>query len=250
MTDSDHERLASLYGFELPSELFAFWKFASELKPENPRRAFWQLGADVGGYILTGPFDVLAGALGEPPWLSPILHERWHPYPPELFTVWREDFSGERWCLWMEEEPRADAVLPVFRVWLRDRTEPLTFEAASLFDAMKRVLRRRLEDESSDGIEAVLERMAAPAEEWRGRASPWEKRQPIAATLDRLGVVAPKDSYRPLTVSDEEAWDGLLGLGELYPGQRMIGESGSWPRAIARWMPASRRPHSRRPHPG
>ena len=130
MVNERAERIVSLYGFALPSELLTLWSLARELSPQTPCGAF----RSVLGVSLVGPFEVLDGALeNNQPTLPWLLHWRYPLDPPEFFTAAVGDSDGLHWGYWFDEPGK-----PEFRVvsyYARDAYE-LADAGGTLFAAL------------------------------------------------------------------------------------------------------------------
>jgi hypothetical protein len=227
-----HERrramLRRLYGFDFPDDLFRFWEFVNRLRPLEPLAAL----ADV-GVQLAGPFDVLAGRFDRRgPALSPLLHWRYHDDPPEFFTALLGDADGLHWGYYLDDP----ATLPpwVASYYAADAFELMT-DGETLFDAVRLQIEQRHRDcveylefdpAHAPDYGATLAELA----ELRGKLQRFETcdrpevgeeyvekyaaerrraKQVVAKTLDGMGVVAPRELYRPLSLKDRKLWKVL-----------------------------------------
>ncbi|XP_031697285.1 histone PARylation factor 1 [Anarrhichthys ocellatus] len=77
--------MLQLYKLQMPEDLYHFWDFCKELRPDSPRGAL----KDTLGLQLVGPFDILAGAHKNANNPQPNFHLHWRYLydPPEFQTI-------------------------------------------------------------------------------------------------------------------------------------------------------------------
>ncbi len=209
------EQLHSLYGFDFPDDLFHFWAFANRLRPLEPLAAF----AETLGVTLVGPFDALAGRFdGRSPRLSPLLHWRYYLDPPEFFTVLAGGTDRLHYGYYLDDP--ADGRGCVASYYASDAFE-LAADGDTLFEAVRMELETQYDfceterpvarAEQLDRLRQILqkyatadrpERGALYVDTYQGKAA--RTASVIARTPDGMGVVAPPDTYRPLTLLDKK----------------------------------------------
>jgi hypothetical protein len=222
--------LRHLYGFDFPDDFHQFWEFATRLKPLDPLHALY----DALGEVLTGPFEVLAGRFDTitPPSCL-YLHWRYYMDPPEFFSVlvgnvdgyhtgyYFDDPANPLGCLAsyyandaFELSPDGDTLFEAVRLQLeyhqRDCEESLTHEpeeASHAFgmltelEGLRHALREYATGRRTETGEAYVEKYL------RRRPARW--RRVVAATQEGMGIVVPRQQYRPLFRSDEKLWQLL-----------------------------------------
>ena len=218
------DQLRSLYGFDFPNDLFHFWEFANRLKPLDPVGAFWE-SLEI---RLVGPFEVLSGRFdGRSPRLSPLLHWRYYLDPPEFFTVLSGATDKLHWGYYLDNP--GESVGCVASYYGND-----VFELAADGDDLFAAVRFHLE---SNYWTAAEDLVADPkyAQEHEERLRNLRELRPrlmregtgdrceigqtycekyeaaiirnaavIAPTPERMGVVAPPETYRPLSLPDKK----------------------------------------------
>jgi hypothetical protein len=210
--------LRQLYGFDFPEDLYRFWDFARRLRPLEPLRAL----SEALGITLVGPFDVLAGRCDRRrPRLSMLLHWRYHDDPPEFFTVFAGDTDGLHWGYYCDDPPGGPVCVASY--YARDAFE-FSADGDSLFEAARLHLEYRYRDDldymedEPDEEEEYREDMArldvlrqalsahvagrpevgeAYTDRYAGTAA--RNALVIAETPEGMGVVAPPETYRPLS---------------------------------------------------
>jgi hypothetical protein len=220
--------LRRLYGFDFPDDLFRFWDFANRLRPLEPLAAL----ADV-GVQLAGPFDVLAGRFDRrTSRLSMLLHWRYHDDPPEFFTALLGDTDGLHWGYYLDDP--AARLGCVASYYTEDAFELMT-DGDTLFEALRLHLEQRHRDcveyrEFDPQHAADYDATLAELAELRRKLQVYETgdrpevgeayvekyvaerrraKQIIAMTLDGMGIVAPRELYRPLSLKDKKLWKVL-----------------------------------------
>jgi hypothetical protein len=218
------EQLLSLYGFDFPDDLFRFWVFANRLRPLDPLTAF----AETLGLTLVGPFEVLAGRFdGRSPRFSPLLHWRYSLDPPEFFTVFAGDSDKLHWGYYLDDPPDGPGCVASY--YANDAFELSTL-GDDLFHAVRLEVEAQFHDceeyrvedpEHAADYEARLARLEGLRRAVRSYATAdrpengeryVEKYQSavarapavIARTPDGMGVVAPPETYRPLSLADKK----------------------------------------------
>jgi Uncharacterised conserved protein (DUF2228) len=206
------DQLRSLYGFDFPDDLFHFWEFANRLRPLDPLAAL----TDDLGVTLVGPFEVLSGRFdGRSPRLSPLLHWRYYLDPPEFFTV----LAGGADCLhfgYYLDDP-AEGRGCVASYFAHDAFE-LAADGDTLFEAVRMELETHYEMGDAEQREGQLDRLRqrllkyatadrpefgeAYTDKYGGRSS--RSGRVVAETSEDMGVVAPPETYRPLSLSDKK----------------------------------------------
>ncbi len=218
------EQLHSLYGFDFPDDLFRFWEFANRLRPLDPMGALWESLA----IRLVGPVEVLSGRFdGRSPRLSPLLHWRYYLDPPEFFTILSGATDKLHWGYYLDNP--GESVGCVASYYGNDVFE-LTADGDDLFAAVRfqlesnywtegedlaadpkyaqehevrlnnlRVLRPHL---MREGLGDRCEIGQAYCEKYEAAIT--RNAAVIAPTPDHLGVVAPPETYRPLSLPDKK----------------------------------------------
>jgi hypothetical protein len=223
------EQLRRLYGFDFPDDLFRFWEFANRLLPLEPLRAL----EEVCHIQLVGPFEVLAGRFDRrTPRYSLLLHWRYHNDPPEFFTVLLGDSDGLHWGYYLDNPASQTGCIASY--YTHDAFELMT-DGDTLFEALRLHLEQQYRD-CLDYREADVEQMAeydatlAALDEMRRHIQRYETgdrsengeeyvekydaerrraKRIVARTLEGMGVVAPRQTYRPLSLKDDQLWQAL-----------------------------------------
>jgi hypothetical protein len=221
--------LRRLYGFDFPDDLFRFWEFANRLRPLEPLAAL----TNTCGIHLAGPFEVLAGRFDRhTPRYSVLLHWRYTNDPPEFFTVLLGDTDGLHWGYYLDDP--AAKVGCVASYYTNDAFE-LMIDGDTLFEALRLHLEQQHRDclEYRDGDPANMRDYDATLSaiaELRGEVQRYETadrveigdeyvetytserhraKRIVAKTQDGMGIVAPPESYRPLSLKDKKLWKTL-----------------------------------------
>jgi hypothetical protein len=218
------DHLRSLYGFDFPDDLFRFWEFANRLRPLEPLAAL----TETLGLTLVGPFDVLAGRFDR--WqgrLSPLLHWRYYLDPPEFFTVLAGGEDSRHWGYFLDDPPSGTMCTADYYAY---ESFDLTDDGGNLFEAVRLELEYGCEyadyppeegpdalatDEEerrrTDALRKAIVRYAtgdrpevgeAYTDKYAGRSS--RSDYVIAETPDLMGVVAPPETYRPLSLAGKK----------------------------------------------
>jgi hypothetical protein len=216
-------RLREMYGFDFPDDFFRFWEFVNRLQPLDPLNAL----RETLGVRLVGPFEVLSGRFdGRTPRLSPLLHWRYYLDPPEFFTVMAEGGDGLHWGCFLDDPATGKGCVAYY--YAADVFE-IAVSGDTLFEAVRLELeetyRTCLEDRgyfpqdarnyeetmrAVDELRVNLCRYATGGRKETGDAYV-EKHQGLSArndrivaeTVDGLGIVAPAETYRPLSLPDK-----------------------------------------------
>jgi hypothetical protein len=217
-------RVRAEYGFDFPDDFHRFWDFLNRLAPLEPSRALDDLGVTP-----VGPFEVLAGRFdGRVSRHSLLLHWRYYADPPEFFTVLAGDVDRLHWGYWLDD-PDAGPASCVASYYAADGLA-LEANGDDLFAAVRLHLEylhadaetyRDEDPESTDEYDRRLDRLA----ELRDRLTPFaggtevgevyvqahagrtgRAGRVVARTRSGLGIVAPRESYRPLSRTDKPLW--------------------------------------------
>jgi hypothetical protein len=220
-------RVRAEYGFDFPDDFYRFWDFLSRLAPLEPLRALDELGVTP-----VGPFEVLAGRFdGRVSRHSLLLHWRYYADPPEFFTVLAGDTDRLHWGYWLDDPDHGPGGC-VASYYASDGLD-LEANGDDLFAAVRLHLEylhadnqtyRNEDPESADEYGRRLERLA----ELRERLAPFaggsgvgdvyvqafarrtsRAGRVIARTRTGLGIVAPRELYRPLSRTDKPLWTYL-----------------------------------------
>ncbi|HLK58174.1 MAG TPA: ADP-ribosylation family protein [Chthonomonadaceae bacterium] len=247
MVDRQQE-LKDIYGFDFPEDFFAFWEFAKQCNPEDPRHAF----SDSLGLTLVGPYDVLAGRFdGKTPRYSSLLHWRYRDDPPEFFTILCGDTDKLHWGYWLDDPAQGPSCIAHY--YANDAYE-LTEDCLNLFE----LFRQRMEDcyvstkENKEDDPEYAADYNADLREYRrlrrilpqygkkerpeiGQAyldkyeSDESVRPVVAKTLWGMGIVVAPEQYRPPKHDTEQllnAERSSLDMAEWIQGAREACEEG------------------------
>jgi hypothetical protein len=214
--------LTDLYGVTFPDDMLAIWDLACSLSPRNPRAAF--ADDDLLGISLVGPFDVLAGQARVRKGLDIRLHWRFRFDPPELFTVASGNEDGLHFGYWFDEPAAGAACVAAY--YAHDAFE-IEVPGRTLGEALRRWLERAhagvLENLDYDpaheavyvkslaGLARLRERLRTVCTRDRpevGEAylsryhlGAMRGRAALLETPERMGVVAPAERHRPLSLA-------------------------------------------------
>lgn len=215
-------------GFDFPDDLFRFWEFANRLRPLEPLAALGDVGVQ-----LAGPFDVLAGRFDRrTPRLSLLLHSRYRDDPPEFFTALLGDADGLHWGYYLDDPAARSACVASY--YAEESFELMT-DGFTLFEALRLHVEQRHRDcfeyrEFDPGHARDYDATLAELAELRAKLQRYETgdrpeigeeytekyvaerrraKQVVARTLDGMGVVAPRELYRPLSLKDKKLWKVL-----------------------------------------
>jgi hypothetical protein len=217
-------QLLSLYGFPFPDDLYRFWEFANRFRPLEPLNAL----SETLGITLVGPFEVLSGRFdGCSPRLSPLLHWRYHLDPPEFFTVFAGNADKLHWGYYLDDPPHSPGCVASY--YANDAFE-LSTVGADLFQAIRLELEAQVhdcEEYRAEDCEHAVEYTERLEGLGKLRQAIWcyatadraeiggeyvEKyhsivaraRSMVARTSEGMGVVAPSEAYRPLSLPDKK----------------------------------------------
>ena len=217
-----HNQLRRLYGFDFPDDLFRFWEFVNRLQPLDPLGALWE-PLEI---RLVGPFEALSGRFDRHTLrLSPLLHWRYYLDPPEFFTVLGGGTDKLHWGYYLDDPTSGRGCVASY--YANDVFE-LSVDGDDLFEAVRLQLESAYWIASSDMEQDPkyaheYEDRLHSLNEFRPRLLQWatadrpeiggayvEKCQAraarnaaiVASTPDGMGVVAPPETYRPLSLPD------------------------------------------------
>jgi Uncharacterised conserved protein (DUF2228) len=218
------EQLRTLYGFDFPDDLFRFWEFVNRLKPLDPLHALY----DPLEIVLVGPFEVLSGRFDRhAPRLSPLLHWRYYLDPPEFFTVLAGGEDCRHWGYFLDDPVTGIGCVADYYAY---ESFDLADDGDTLFEAVRLELEYschytdyRPDDEAyspaeyeeelrrTDALRKAILRYAtadrpevgeAYTDKYGGRSS--RSGRIIAETPEDMGVVAPPETYRPMSLPDKK----------------------------------------------
>jgi hypothetical protein len=202
------DQLRRLYGFDFPDDFFRFWEFANRLKPLDPLSAL----SDSLHIRLVGPFEVLSGRFDHStPRLSPLLHWRYYLDPPEFFTVLAGAEDRLHWGYYLDDP--TDGRSCVASYFALDVFE-LSADGDNLFEAVRLELEARHDQGRLEPVDLLRqeiqkyataerpERDAGYVDQYQGKVA--RNATVIASTPEDMWVVAPPETYRPLSLSDKK----------------------------------------------
>jgi hypothetical protein len=221
-------RLRELYGFDFPDDFYRFWAFANRLRPLDPLHAL----REPLGVRLVGPFEVLSGRFdGRTPRLSPLLHWRYYADPPEFFTVFAGG-DGLHWGYFLDDPAAGSGCVADY--YAAESFE-LSDDGGTPFEAVRLELEYVYSDHEIDlgwdkenatyhqeglhKLDALRESVGryatadrpevgeAYTDKYAGRSG--RSGRVTAETWEGLGVVAPPEAYRPLSLPDKKLWAAL-----------------------------------------
>jgi hypothetical protein len=227
--DQRRRQLREMYGFDFPEDFFRFWEFATRRRPLEPLAAL----ADATDTGLVGPFEVLAGRFdGRTPKYSPYLHWRYYSDPPEFFTVLAGGGDGLHWGYFLDDPAGGAGCLASY--YAHDVFEVST-DGDTLFDAVRLLVEQTYAtcvldrgyfpqeaphyEESMRRLDELRLALAGYAtadrtevgdeyvEKYQGLSTRNERI--VAETMEGMGVVAPPEKYRPLSLTDKKLWARL-----------------------------------------
>ncbi|MFT3764991.1 MAG: DUF2228 domain-containing protein [Minicystis sp.] len=213
--------VSARYGFDLPEEVLAIWDLARSLSRKDPTVAFAE--DDDLGISLVGPFDLLAGRTQTKPGLDVKLHYRYRFDPPEFFTVAVGNVDGLHFGYWLDDPAAGPAC--VAACYAHDRA-PMYVPGLTLWQAIRwelestwaGVLDNIGDDPQHEGtylkalasLARLRDRISAHATGDRKEIGDAYRekydlrglrpRHALAVTLEGMGVIAPADRFRPLSV--------------------------------------------------
>jgi hypothetical protein len=217
------QQLRELYGFDFPEDFFRFWEFVNRLRPLEPLKALDALDVH-----LVGPFEVLAGRFDRrTPRYSLLLHWRYYLDPPEFFTVLAGDIDGLHWGYYLDDPVSLPGCVASY--YAADAFE-LSVDGDDLFEALRLHLEECQRDseeyveyhrEANERYEDPMARLqgfreqlttvgtaerkevgAAYVDRYAGKS----RRGPGVRTHEGMGVVVPKELYRPLSRREAQLW--------------------------------------------
>jgi hypothetical protein len=178
------------------------------------------------GMTLVGPFEVLSGRFdGRSPRLSPLLHWRYHLDPPEFFTVFAGDSDKLHWGYYLNDPP--DGASCIASYYANDAYE-LSIVGDNLFEAARLELEAQFHDceeyltedpehaadyaarlELLNAFRQAVQAYATSDRPERGEAYVTKYQSAgraavVAATPEGMDVMAPPETYRPLSLPDKK----------------------------------------------
>jgi len=227
----EHARvLARYYPVEFPPDFFAMWDFCLACKPESPHRALGD------GFILTGPFSVLASPERAAATKVPMLmHWRYYLDPPEFFTVATGGTDGHHWGYWFdapgELEPRVCSYYTNDAYEITDCGQTLPEAVDEHLAAAEESLEEYVEDNPAEADHYTRELAALNDVRQRLRAHRWPAthqtpRVPNVPTFDGMGLVIPPSAVKDLLDAETLYTDADVGEGEklLLHARRALSE--------------------------
>ncbi len=217
-------RLRAEYGFDFPDDFYQFWEFANRVSPLEPLHALAAIDL-----VLVGPFDVLAGRLdGQVPRHSLLLHWRYHDDPPEFFTTLVGGGDGLHFGYFLDDPERKEGCTCSY--YARDAYE-LSVDGDTIFESVRLHLEYYQADVQAsleEGIEegdalkdleklrnSLLRYATADrpeiGEAYTERYAGVSQREPrvVAETCEGMGIVVPREKYRPLSLREKKLWQTL-----------------------------------------
>ena len=206
--DDAQKVLAEHYPVELPPDFFAVWELARSLMPEDPCLAFGE------GFVLTGPYELLAGKRPRKKKAAVplVMHWRFYLDPPEFFTVASGHTDGLHWGYWFDvpgERP------PVVCSYYNNDAYELHPCGDSLVEALEEHLEREREGleeniEDDPGEKESYEKELANVAErsrsvkkWRWPKTPSARRDPNIPTFGGMGLIVSKPQAKGLLPAEK-----------------------------------------------
>jgi hypothetical protein len=210
-------QLRTLYGFDFPDDFFHFWEFVNRLQPLEPLSALHDLSIQ-----LVGPFEVLAGRFDQrTPSLSLLLHWRYYLDPPEFFTVL---VGGEslHWGYYLDDPTTANGCVASYYT---HETFEMSMDGDTLFQAVRLFLEELHSEHELDPSEDMSgeetltalrqplmsyatgdrrEIGAAYVDRYANQTA--RRRQVVTSTYEGMGIIVPREHYRPLSRKDHKLW--------------------------------------------
>ena len=217
------DQLRALYGFDFPDDLFRFWEFVNRLQPLDPLHAL----SGALGVVLVGPFEVLSGAststrrASARSSIGATTSTR-----PKFFTVLAGGEDCRHWGYFLDDPVTGTGCLADYYAY---ESFFLAHDGDTLFEAVRLELEYschyadyRPEDGAcpaeyeeelrhTDALRKAIVRYAtadrpevgeAYTDKYGGRCSRSERI--VAETSEDMGIVAPPDTYRPLSLPDKK----------------------------------------------
>lgn len=211
------QRLQAEFGFDLPDDVYRLWDWVNRLAPLAPLTALQESL----GVTLVGAFEVLAGRFdNRVPRHSLQLHWRYHDDPPEFFTLLYGLGDGQHWG-WYLDDP-ATGVGCISCYFANDAYE-LSADGDDLFEALRLHLEYLVadgdqlsDDEATEWRQRLMEHATddrpETGEEYTDLYAGYSERRAalvIAETSEGMGIVAPPERYRVLSLVDKKLWRRL-----------------------------------------
>lgn len=243
--NSARQRLRDIYGFDFPEDFFHFWKFMQETYPTDP----YTLPINV---WLVGAFEIL-GSLLDSVDISQLgiplrMHWRFYKDPPEFFTILRGEVAGFHLGYYYDDPAKLPSCICGY--YHHDAYE-LWNAGSTLFDVVQTLATNQInsvqewieegEYTGEDGQEEIAE-----IEEFLQQIQAYRDRHIIAApplrvqtaeTWDRMGIVVPSDTYRPLTQTrkSDKLVEAQTALAEGFPGTALKFAKDLWALQDPEW---------------
>ncbi len=181
------------YGFRFPDDLIGVWNLARRLRPLEPLQAF----EESLGVLLVGPFDVLAGRFDlHTPRYPLAQHWRAAWDPPEFFAAFAGE-QGLRWGYWFDAP--GESTPGVVALYPDQGFEPTRY-GDDLLTALRLHLAELAEERSEEELASIRALLGRPASRTRPGKKTARDVGVVAPTLEGMGIVAPSEAYRPLSV--------------------------------------------------
>lgn len=238
-TPLSRPEVEALYGFAFPESLYEFHAFLSTW----PQGRLWEWM----GLRLEGPLLLMTEGT-DPACADPLWQSRFYDDPPEFLTILSGDTDGLHWGYWLDvPNTTAPTEYPIAYYYSRDAFE-LSIEGADLFA----LLRSRIEHYQRDSEEYLeyemeteedyeesvqqltelrsllphytLDERPETGDDYLETYPHTVKRDVIAKTVERMGIVVPPERYRPLSAEsqgkpiEEQAAEAMALLRDGYPG--------------------------------
>ena len=205
---SPEQRILDAYGFAFPDDFFQVQAFLAELPPGALEEACDMRPAY--------PFRLAAGEAPREHPERPLWESRYYHDLPEFVTLFHGSTDGLHWGYFFDAPGELQ---PGVASWWSSDTFDHDWAGDSVFEAIRTALETTVQDlQEDDEDEEAEDRLADLAVIRKTLGRYWGKdrkeigedyldeyddsawRSPIADTWSRLGIVAPPESYRPLSV--------------------------------------------------
>ncbi|XP_061535520.1 histone PARylation factor 1 [Phycodurus eques] len=209
------DEMLRLYKLHMPEDLYHFWDFCEEIRPDNPCGAL----QDTLGLQLVGPFEVLAGAHRNCKNASANFHLHWRYFydPPEFQTILQGSQESQHHMGYYRDNPDS---LPSF-VGENEAKKgcAITQMGDNVFAAVHLFLRRKKKkkekgrqktgEEDLERLETKLNERAETLNlslEQRTKSMKQRDKKVVTKTFHGAGIVVPVDKndvgYRELPETD------------------------------------------------
>jgi len=247
------QQLHKIYGFEFPDSFFEFYDFTKKVL-ENTSKGF----DDVMNISLGDVFDIFDNKT-----TNPLKKSRYYNDPPEFFTILFGYTDGYHWGYYVDN-PNDLRIIPVVSYYHNDAFE-LSVIGNTIFEAFRHELElnfaSNLDNISDDpdyaddykseiGQLNKLREILIQYETKERKEQGWEyvkkynvKRNIAAITRDSIGIIVPKELYKPLKELEKfEIWNynpskeevdviykkAIEALEEGYPGTALKAGKDLW----------------------